>query len=115
MNSNIKQQWINALRSGEYSQGAGHLRNLDGFCCLGVLCDIYSKETGTQWEPDFNGRFSLFYGESNYLPEVVKEWAGLDRQNPWVNTSEGAITELAYLNDNGTTFSEIAQMIEEQY
>jgi len=115
MNSYIKQQWLNALRSGEYSQGTGHLQNPDGFCCLGVLCDIYAKETGTQWEPTADGRFSFFQGQASYLPGEVKEWAGLDSANPKVRTSEDKTTELAILNDTGITFPEIAQIIEEQY
>ena len=117
MNSHIKQQWLNALRSNEYSQGTGHLQTPDGFCCLGVLCDIYAKETGTPWETTSDGRFSYIKGESNYLPEEVKEWAGLDRCSPLVKTSHlgDGITGLAFLNDNGIEFSEIAQIIEEQY
>lgn len=38
MNAELKQQWVEALRSGKYQQGVGRLRTKDGeYCCLGVL------------------------------------------------------------------------------
>lgn len=33
-------QWIEALRSGEYKQGQGTLYCHNRFCCLGVLCNL---------------------------------------------------------------------------
>ena len=44
------QKWVDALRSGEYKQTRGALRGDDEgnepkFCCLGVACDLYAKET----------------------------------------------------------------------
>lgn len=35
--------WITALESGKYKQGHGTLHSADGFCCLGVVCDILTK------------------------------------------------------------------------
>lgn len=42
MDSGLKKQWVDALRSGSYRQSTGYLRDdIDnGFCCLGVLCEI---------------------------------------------------------------------------
>jgi hypothetical protein len=40
MSLELKQKWVDALRSGEYRQSKCGLRTPDGFCCLGVLCDI---------------------------------------------------------------------------
>ena len=31
---------VAALRSGKYKQCTGALRKDDGFCCLGVACDV---------------------------------------------------------------------------
>ena len=50
MNTEVKQKWIDALRSGKYEQGSEKLRSVTGYCCLGVLCDIYVQEHNTQWE-----------------------------------------------------------------
>lgn len=40
MNPELKAMWIAALRSGEFDQGRGKLRNDNGYCCLGVLAVI---------------------------------------------------------------------------
>ncbi len=46
----LKNKWIEALRSGEYLQGKGALREAgrggkaDKYCCLGVLIDIADAE-----------------------------------------------------------------------
>lgn len=74
------------------------------FCCLGVLCDIYAKETGVSW--DKSPPKSL-YEEVSILPIQVAAWAGLQDQNPSVSG-----LSLAEHNDGGKTFSEIADMIE---
>ena len=64
MNPTIKAQWLEALRSGEYKQGREYLRqsNKDTvlYCCLGVLCDLHRKATGTyQWEVPYS-EFSVY-------------------------------------------------------
>lgn len=46
MNQEIKQKWIEALRSGKYKQGKYHLKIVDesgeeSFCCLGVLASLF--------------------------------------------------------------------------
>lgn len=40
MKPELKENWIKALRSGKYTQTSNHLRVNDGYCCLGVLCDV---------------------------------------------------------------------------
>lgn len=35
------QKWIDALRSGEYKQTKETLQDKNGFCCLGVACDLF--------------------------------------------------------------------------
>ena len=119
MKADIKQRWIDALRSGKYEQGRGALRTGDTFCCLGVLCDIHKPEgwkfcqgggdVARQWGyEDFNGD-----GERNdVLPPHVKRWAGLELQSPEIKKLDGYAASLANLNDNGTTFAEIADLIE---
>jgi len=43
MNPRIKQRWLDALRSGEYKQTMENLQDMNGFCCLGVLCDLHAQ------------------------------------------------------------------------
>ncbi|NBQ68164.1 MAG: hypothetical protein EBU46_04735, partial [Nitrosomonadaceae bacterium] len=67
MKAEIKQRWLNALRSGKYKQGEGSLRQLDNegkpqYCCLGVLCDLHrisTKRAGwTRGGPESEDNFS---------------------------------------------------------
>lgn len=122
MKPEIKQRWIEALRSGKYEQDRGVLRSVqtDGFCCLGVLCDLYIQDhSDAQWEQDLeNGRFAI-HGETGVLPSNVVTWAGLSDTNPGVKVLDDDDTgycssSLAGLNDLGRSFEQIAQVIEEQ-
>lgn len=108
MNPQVKEKWLNALRSGEYQQTQHRLRREGGFCCLGVLCDLYIKENNEEWKIDGGGDY--FYEQYKYPPLSVVEWAGLVSENPIVCNGK---TDLGYLNDNESTFNEIADLIEE--
>ena len=138
MNPEIKQKWVNALHSGKYEQGNGKLYSGQGYCCLGVLCDLYSKENNLKWE--FRGDdviktedevvpsefqdcdYFYFDGESEFLPESVKEWAQLSANNPQVKVKledkEDArfyFDEIANLNDAGYSFTQLAEIIDKQF
>lgn len=106
MNPSIKQAWIEALRSGEYKQGTGCLREDDRYCCLGVLVDLHIKKHDLEWEK--LGEDYHFDGSAATLPAVVLEWAGLHIDNPTVNG-----LALATWNDSGESFQWIADLIEE--
>jgi hypothetical protein len=109
MNPQIKQKWVDALRSGDYQQGQCYLRTNSGFCCLGVLCDLYIKENNVEWEPPIYSDAYMFQNMVAALPLSVIEWSGVEGYNPLVNDEIGT---LSGLNDNGTTFNEIANLIE---
>lgn len=127
MNQEIKQKWLDALRSGEYTQGKRMLRqDNNAFCCLGVLCDLHAKETGHMWD-DFskhligNERIKYSYcHDAVRLPDEVMDWAGLDstcgelqREIPMESGTD--CNCLTGLNDDGFTFVQIADVIEEQF
>lgn len=131
MKPEIKQKWIEALRSGEYSQTEGKLHTPDGFCCLGVLTDLYLKETNQQWE--FHEKtgditsddYYTFEETDDFLPKSVSDWAGLNTNCPEVMTENGDFDEesdgdeylsreLSDLNDNGYNFESIAELIQAQ-
>ena len=130
MNTEVKQKWIDALRSGKYEQGSEKLRGANGYCCLGVLCDLYAQEHNTQWE--FRGDEEInpqsqdywyFDEHSEFLPESVMNWAELKTHNPTVrvdvedNDDEDNWyykDELSDINDSGYDFSQIANLIEAQ-
>jgi len=124
MNEAIKAKWVAALLSNEYEQTEGVLRNGRGYCCLGVLCDIYSQETGVEWAVP-NEYFTM-HGAESTLPIEVRRWAELaDEHGAYVEvmTDENGATHPPYpanpslteLNDRwGYDFKQIAEVIEQQ-
>lgn len=121
MNPRIKQRWLDALRSGEYKQTTGNLQDSNGFCCLGVLCDLHAQERSTKWVRLID--IYELYGEIQLLPLSVQEWAGLDndiggmvdfdyeRDGVMYVKSES----LPEINDTwNKNFNEIADLIEAQ-
>jgi hypothetical protein len=109
MNDNMKLV-LKALRSGEYKQTKAALQDEDGYCCLGVMCDVYRKETGAELVLSPFGRGTLAGGDLGDQ-EGVREWVGLVHRE---GDSEGHPT-LAELNDsNNCTFSQIADFIESE-
>lgn len=98
----LKQKWLEALRSGDYQQTKGTLKSSEGYCCLGVFLSAvvgeeppvydYDEETGLQDE----GPQELYDFCRDYLPEEVFK-KGIN------------------MNDQGKSFSEIADMIEENW
>lgn len=102
----VRQKWMDALKSGKYAQGKDALRDGDTFCCLGVLCDLYAKEhPETAWDDE-----DMFvYAEdaegarvSDIAPFVVANWAGV---------TYAQMGTLAEANDGGDTFETIAASI----
>ncbi len=127
INKEAIRQWVAALRSGEYSQTKGILRDNRGFCCLGVACDLFSKQVPNGWwMPEDNQGFIPFRsvstkqteGEvtSEVLTDAVAEWLGLGGDfNPSIVNGEFSKESLADANDSGMPFSQIADIIEKEY
>jgi hypothetical protein len=131
MNPEIKARWTAALRSGEYPQGTNYLRSEDGFCCLGVLCDLAVKDgIITEAGPGFGSVYWEYADSADeaLLPWAVQEWAGLHESNPHVDPAslpEGVTWNtdpdeddggymLANMNDGGTPSPVIADIIDQQ-
>jgi hypothetical protein len=100
--------WVEALRSGRYVQGKHNLRSDDGYCCLGVACDLYASiERGLLVERnDVTGAYE-YDCRGGFMPDRVKDWLGLQNDS---GTYSGGKLSLA--NDNGVPFAEIADIIE---
>jgi hypothetical protein len=65
-----------------------------------------------------------FEGESEFLPDSVREWAGMTFKNPQVRVDVSPEDdedewfyhdEIANLNDSGYTFEELSKLIKEQF
>lgn len=111
MNQEIKEQWVEALRSGKYKQGQGQLRDDNNkFCCLGVLCNLHAQahpEIAAQQEDP-----SSYLGGYEFPPKEVLKWAGLNSEEGEFVDEKGEGQSLAELNDEGRTFRYLANRIE---
>lgn len=125
MDNRIKGLWLDALRSGEYEQGTGQLRNtLTGhnedtdsfeptgeftYCCLGVLCDLYAKENDVEWHES-----DLILGRGTFPPSEIADWAGFneDQKIGLFKFESGEARDVVSLNDSGESFETIANIIE---
>lgn len=115
MKREVMEQWVSALRSGEYEQGFNVLREStdlrESFCCLGVLCDLHRQSAGGgAWTCDG------YQSGKNWNAEVptgeVVSWAGLREPNPAIAGRK----MISDLNDGeGKSFSEIADLIEQNW
>ena len=125
MNADLKQQWIDALRSKQYKQGKKVLCQVDekgkeSFCCLGVLFDIAGGEVDGEWSEVKSGNLLPFYSNKDlkvrsakvksakssneeFLPKGFIKFSGVERK---------VQNKLAEMNDYGHSFKEIADWIE---
>lgn len=131
MNENVVKLWVDALRSGKYKQGKERLQYEDKYCCLGCLSDLYCKnvkdisetcviknevDTWNEDESDVDITYeeikcTKYGGELEALPEEVRDWVGLQDTTGRYNGPK-EFNSLAWLNDSGKTFAEIADIIE---
>ena len=102
----MKTEWLEALRSGEYKQVRGTLKGLTedeevGYCCLGVFASVVLGEEPPLCVPDEDGEYLDEGPQSTY------------------NKIEGICPEVQEtgieMNDGGKSFSVIADMIEEEW
>jgi hypothetical protein len=112
MNDNMKKV-LKALRSGKYAQTQERLQDVHGYCCLGVMCAVFEKETGRTLKRTIliDDDIERIEGEDLDAQDGVRRWVGL-------SDSEGGSTSnpsLVQLNDSeGYTFLEIADFIESE-
>lgn len=104
MDPELKAKWVAALRSGEYKQGTGVLHNGEGYCCIGVFCEVSA-------DPSWDGEYITGETEEgtitrmdNFLPYDVTQKYKLDKE---------ILGVLWRMNDcRGASFAEIADYIE---
>lgn len=102
MTQEFKDSWIKALTSGNYLQVKGTLKGETpegniGYCCLGVFCSIIGREPPMELEDSdgdvSEGPVDLYKYCKRLIPEDIAE-QGVE------------------MNDDGSTFDEIADMIQ---
>jgi len=111
-----RKKWIEALRSGEYRQTKEVLCDGDGnYCCLGVLCNMYERETGKVLPSNNSGVYNVYEDTLEELPEVM-EWVGLKEVTGGFKRKDDLPDIcLAGLNDEcDWNFHQIADLIESE-
>ena len=103
IDADIKDKWLEALRSGAYNQTTSRLKRRDEqgamyYCCLGVLCDIVDPEG---WDDDLH-----HHGWCRMPSNKIREISGLSEY-------VFEVEELSEMNDKGSSFLDIADVIEQ--
>ncbi len=103
-----KKLWTDALRSGDFEQGAGFLCKDGKYCCLGV----YEEVKGRMYESKPGRKHSMGIKQGHW-GDPVSEEAIEEIYSPTLNFVQGLGTSLATMNDSGNfTFSQIADWID---
>lgn len=105
----MRDEWVKALRSGEYPQGKDFLCYEGSYCCLGVLSKIQGRLIDGHDDAEHTE-----LAPSNPLYGVLS-YAGRLPFGVTVQFESGVRGALAYLNDDGLPFPDIADIIEELY
>lgn len=123
-----QQRWLDALESGEFKQGRGWLKGPSGYCCLGVACALYERETGRRFpRSTFSGHYAPTHATRDHPGPgslegalqgpygVVKEWLGLRSPLGACRPPFGTewYDDLAVANDDDVTFAAIARTVRE--
>lgn len=111
MKIDIKNKWLQALRSGEYRKARyilkRHYSTQPRHCCLGVLCEVikdeYPPATNLIAPHATHGHGKATLSKMGMLDLGTREYC--DIPHP-------VMTRLARMNDGGAPFTKIADYIE---
>lgn len=105
-------RWVDALRSGEFKQITGALKDDKGHCCLAVLCELVE---GLTWEDNERGNIDAVFHENRdnaVLPKSVMYETGLGSVSPATTAGKALVA----MNDKeGWGFDQIANEIEKHW
>lgn len=104
-----KEKIVAALRSGKYKQGRGQLRKGDCYCVWGVICDVSGLG---EWDDPFLNKIYEYNGYEAIAPISVRDWVFPKGSSKIMLHNHSK--SLMYHNDNGATFEQLADAIEEQ-
>lgn len=104
MPKKLADKWLADLRSGEYEQCYKRMTDGTRFCCLGVLQMGISGEIIKEEGVELPSKEWLRYKNIEFFD--VLEGRGI---NPYCHNKKGTFSKI---NDGGTTFPEIADLLE---
>ena len=116
----IVKKLIDNLRSGKYKQGKNVLHSIDRgeYCCLGVACETYFDEMMSMEFGEVNlgkyGNVTTYNGQDTKLPSDVQKLFGFLSSYGSHRNGETNLA-LTSLNDDGRTFKDIADVLEQNY
>lgn len=108
-----QKKWVEALRSGEFKQTEGALCARGRHCCLGVGCELAIRSGVTINRDDRQTRVA-FDNFEDVLPDQVIKFLGLKSDDGHFIAAGHIHKTLAAINDAGTSFLEIADIIESE-
>lgn len=97
MNKKWKKKWLQALRSGQFQQGSGLLKNGNNYCCLGILRRVMNPQDSSSCTDD------RVMAKNQLLTAAHESKAGITWK---IQVS------LSKKNDDGHSFVQIANWIE---
>lgn len=96
----FKNKWVAALRSGAYEQGQERLKRGSAYCCLGVACVVAGVKK--------------IHGNMTFIPHKDHDDDGAFNLVPdSIRCESRTSSKLAGMNDDGCSFGEIADWIDE--
>lgn len=129
LNKENIRKWVDALRSGKYTQTTGRLADKVGFCCLGVACEV-AADNGvaiSKTNLDDSNMTVEYDGSAGELPDKVCEWLGFSDEgdheyspshysDPPLPTKEhGNYSAVTWNDEAKASFAQIADLIEANY
>jgi hypothetical protein len=108
MDSEIKAEWIKALRSGDFRQGVQALKRSENgkfnYCCLGVLQEINGR---------MKDRPITTLAVSRIFSSITHSCTSLTLEdNRYYDIPSHDISMVITMNDGGHSFADIADYIE---
>lgn len=109
------EEWVAALRSGNYKQGKSYLNRYNDkthtneYCCLGVACELGTKYDLVKKDYDTKKLIYSYDSETQYLPSSLINFLGISL----IGNDNDTSISLIFLNDsNNDSFNDIADVIE---
>lgn len=114
----LRKKLVEALRSGEFTRTTGKLFDGESYCCLGVACIVAGKTFKFErrhnepsfWHTKEEGRF----GTDTVMSEAVRHAFGFKTTSGFFGDPDTFENGLAIMNDFGSSFEEIADVIERE-
>ena len=120
--------WIQALKSGNFPKGRGYLHRGGNYCCLGVACSMYADDAGVNIF-HYNNDVTAYNERTSALPPTMVEFLALSdnlgsftfselshslQSKLMEHLDENDTTDLATINDCTDDFNLIIEILEER-